>query len=200
LQIDLEFLRRHYASLSDEALRAVDTTELVEAARACHAEELARRGPASRPGASGEPLDTDEPDGDEEQPDWIEEAACACSFAAHPGTHHAPEAANARDVLKAAGIPSHLDLHAIEPSTEVHYEYRLMVPGKLNLQAAAVLDKEIFNVDIEAGWRTHFQALSDRELRAVDLQNLFGGLLDRIERVTRAYEEEVAARRLTLEP
>lgn len=69
-----------------------------------------------------------------------------------------------------------------------------MVPGGLNLEAASVLDKEIFNAEVEAEWRAHFAVLTDEELLGVDQEILFGGLLDRIERVRRAYDEEVTRR------
>jgi len=65
----------------------------------------------------------------------------------------------------------------------------------LNFEAESVLDKEIFNREAEAMWKTHFQTLSDEELQAVDLEVLVAGLKDRIERVTRAYKEELKQRR-----
>ena len=45
MQVDLEYLRRQYASLSDEALLALDRSELVETAQKCYDEELVRRKP-----------------------------------------------------------------------------------------------------------------------------------------------------------
>ena len=71
-----------------------------------------------------------------------------------------------------------------------------MVPNMLSLKAASALDKEIFNSEVEAEWKNYFEALSDGELRAVNTNILVGGLLDRIERVTKAYDEEIARRRL----
>ena len=49
MQLSIENLRRHYASLSDEALREIDRSELVEAARACYDHELAQREPLKMP-------------------------------------------------------------------------------------------------------------------------------------------------------
>ncbi len=69
-----------------------------------------------------------------------------------------------------------------------------MVPGKLSFEAESVLDKEIFNREIEGQWKTYFQMLSDDELQEVDLEGLLAGLTDRIARVTRAYEEELKQR------
>jgi hypothetical protein len=70
-----------------------------------------------------------------------------------------------------------------------------MVPGNLNFEAESVLDKEIFNREAEGIWQTHFQTLTDEELRAVDLELVFAGRKDWIERVTRAYNEEIKRRR-----
>ena len=69
-----------------------------------------------------------------------------------------------------------------------------MVPDNLNFEAESILDKEIFNWEAEATWKAHLQTLSDEELRAVDPQVVFGGLRDRIKRVTRAYQDELARR------
>jgi hypothetical protein len=213
VQINLDDLRRHYASLTDEALRAIDRSELVDMAQRGYDEELARREPA--PGRKSESLagpsvrvaPLDQPHDDEaesgfdvdtgEKPPWLEEAACACTFATFPGSNTA-DVENARDVLQNAGIPCYLALREIDPPSvtpQPQYEYRVMVPGGLNLQAASVLDKEIFNLEIEAEWKAHFEALSDEELLAVKKEVLFGGLLDRVERVTRAYDEELARRK-----
>jgi hypothetical protein len=43
MELDPEYLRQHYASLSDEALLAVDRTELVELANMIVDEEVSRR-------------------------------------------------------------------------------------------------------------------------------------------------------------
>ena len=43
MQPDLEFLRRHYAALSDEALLEIDRAELVDAARSLYDHELVER-------------------------------------------------------------------------------------------------------------------------------------------------------------
>ena len=70
-----------------------------------------------------------------------------------------------------------------------------MVPGALSLKAASVLDKEIFNPEVEAGWKTYFETLKDSELRALNPEILCAGLLDQVTRLKRAYAEEVARRR-----
>ena len=43
MPLDPEYLRHHYASLSDEALLELDRSELVETAQKCYDEELIRR-------------------------------------------------------------------------------------------------------------------------------------------------------------
>ena len=48
MQLKIEDLRRHYASLSDEALRAINRTELVEIAQQCYDQELAQREPLKK--------------------------------------------------------------------------------------------------------------------------------------------------------
>jgi hypothetical protein len=91
MPVDPESLRKHYASLSDEALLAIDGADLVEIARKILHDEIARRLPAP-PQANqrghvpqitrGRPdgLDGDEdidriPPGAGDEPDWLEEAA-----------------------------------------------------------------------------------------------------------------------------
>ena len=71
-----------------------------------------------------------------------------------------------------------------------------MVPGNFNLQATSTLERDLFNQEFETGWKTYLEVLSDEELLAVSPETVLCGLYDRIERVTRAYEEEVARRRL----
>jgi len=213
LQVDPEYLRQHYERLSDEALLEVDRADLVDVAQKCYDEELSRRGldahtrkarlergPAMS--SRSDPLDeleegveeTDDVTGAEDKPGWLQEAACVLSYSADLGV--VPECENARDVLQAAGIPCYLDLHEIEQSNapEQTHDWRVLVPGNFSLRATSVLEKAIFNPEIEAQWRTHLEALSDAELRAVTPRLAYGGLFDRLERVTRAYEEEMARR------
>ena len=189
MQIDPEEFRRHYASLSDEGLRELDRSELTGVAQKCYDEEVAVRD------LSPQQVETSAP------PDWIGESACACTFLSFPGSFSASDAANARAVLEAAGIPCHISVDEIGPEAPVddsplRYEYRLMVPGALNLHATSVLDREIFNLEVEADWATHFQALSDEELHALSPEVICAGLEDRITRLKRAYSAEMARREL----
>ena len=213
MELDPEYLRQHYDSLSDEALQAVDRNELVEMAQRILDEEIGRRG-------LGQPRDTrrtriiptqpDTPDEeaylDSEPPDtgdkpgWLEDAAEVYSQTVFTGTAPAPDAANARDVLEAAGIPCYLDLSEIpqekSAGLEPTHQWRLMVPGELNLRATSILERDIFNADFEADWKTHLETLSDVDLRAMNPEAVFCGLFDRIERVIRVYDEEIARRKL----
>lgn len=213
MQPDPESLRRYYDSLSDEALLEIDPVDLTDVARKIYDSERSRRRIAShaaaRPLAEGQSLADDfdldpEKDGDsdldvdvEDDPDWLIDASCACSFDATPGTNHAPDLDEARDVLEAAGIPCHAV--AREPEAEnaarrPSYSYDLMVPAALNLKAVSVLDKEFFNPRLESDWRSHFANLSDEELQALSLVDLTAGFLDRVERLTNAYNDEMARR------
>ena len=208
MQIDIEYLRRHYASLSDEALLAIDRGELVETAQACYDEELARREPRPDTGGfvglhmSGALQDRrdDEDDKDGEpgvgaRPKWLEQAACVGEFVPYPNTDAVSLAATAHDVLLAAGIPCYFALEKIVPESHPpEFEYRVLVPGALTLHAVSVLDREVFNPRVEATWRTHLEALSDEQLRALNLESLCAGMLDRIERLRRVYNHEIACR------
>ena len=205
MQIDPEYLRRHYASLSDDALASVNRNDLVDAARNCLDEERARRAPESRRHTlnAAEPdlaesLDQPDPD-DGVVPEWIDEASCVCAFADSPGTHVSPDAEHAQDVLQAAGIPCYVAVEEMAPETpsaKGRVEYRVLVPGALNLKAMSILDREIFNAALEADWKAHFEMASDEELTELRPEIICAGLADRIERLTRAYEDEIARRGL----
>jgi hypothetical protein len=71
-----------------------------------------------------------------------------------------------------------------------------MVPGKLNLRATGVLERDITNTEVEAHWKAQLEALSDEELRAMTPRIAFCGLFDRIARVNRVYDDEIAKRGL----
>lgn len=192
MPVDLEYLRQHYASLSDEALLEIDRSELVEAAQKCYEGELAARGLGSAESVGQKPgLD---------KPGWLDEASEVYSRIDAPGAAPGADLADARDALESAGIPCHLERsdvpaeqNAAPKPTQV---WRLMVPGDLNLHATSVLERDIFNAEFEAQWKTHLEMLSDEELQAMDPQDTFCGLFDRIERVTRAFDEEIARRGL----
>jgi hypothetical protein len=198
LPLDLEYLRRHYADLSDEGLQAIDRHGLVPAAQALYDEELARRAPWGKPVSPPPPVEEEEPaeeldDAEGVEPEWLEQAACAVAF-----TTSAP-AVNARDVLENAGIPCHLTREKVLPEdapSQPDAEYRVMVPGPQNLEAVSILDQEIFNEQLEAGWRAQMEILSDEELLALNPETICAGILDRAERLRRAYGEEKERRGL----
>ena len=200
MQIDRESLRRHYGSLSDDELLAVERSELTDAAQKCFDEEVDRRG--LEEGQESE----EAPDGEGYEgntfragvdPDWLQDAACACSFVSQPGGSAATDAENAREVLQDAGIPCQVFAVEVAASTgdqPAQYEYRVMVPGALNLKATSILDKELFNPQLEADWRTHFASMTDRELGALNPDAICAGLVDRVARLRRAYNDEVSRR------
>ena len=116
----------------------------------------------------------------------------------------AQQAADAADALRGAGIPCYLEMCELPPPEETSFaaathQWRVVVPGNLNLRATSVLEEEIFNPDIESEWKTHLEHLSDDELGEMDPQVVYAGLFDRIERITRAYEEEMLRRGLSME-
>jgi hypothetical protein len=218
MQVDPEYLRQHYNLLSDEALLSIDRSDLVEVAQKCYDAELARRGltplhgagriEESRPftgkrgGSTFEEAELEvEPGAMEERPDWLDEAAEVYSRDSVAGTVPASDMADARGALEAAGIPCHLELSEI-PEEEsagprITHQWRLMVPGHLNLPATSVLERDMFNQEFEAGWREYLETLSDDELSVMTLQSALCGLFDRVERATRAYNEEIARRELS---
>jgi hypothetical protein len=194
MQLDTEFLRQHYAAMSDEELREINREDLVEAARLIYDYEAARRTtPAPEPvrRVSG-------PKDEEVELDWLDDAAEAYSSYARPGTTDPSEGSvDARDALEAAGIPCHLEL-VEEPEQEdrMRFRWRVLVPGKLIHRAASVIDRDIFNAEFETQWKAHLEMLSDEDLRVMEPQYAFCGLYDRLERINRAYDEELQRRGL----
>ena len=188
---DPEYLRRHYASLSDEALLAIDRRELVEAAQKCFDDELAQRKLPLQRGGEAETTTV------EDKPAWADEASEVFSQVDRAATEPAAAIADARNALEAAGIPCYLDVSDPEeepPDPRPTKIWRLMVPGNLNQRATSILERDISNAEFEAEWRTHLEMLSDEELSAMDPKLAFCGLFDRVDRVTRAFEEELARR------
>ncbi len=201
MQINLDDLRDHYRSLTDDELLEIRRDELTEAAQQCYDEELEDRGlaEAETPAGDAESEYVEHPSGEftEEEADWLADAACACSFVTQPGGTAAEDAGNAREALEDAGIPCQVSVVEIAAATSdqpPQHEYRVMVPGALNLKATSILDKEIFNPQLESDWRTHFQELTDEQLRALTPDVICAGLADRMARLKRAYSDELARR------
>ena len=178
MEPNAEDLRRHYASLSDAALLAVERSDLTAIAQTCYDEELSKRDivPGQDNGADGE-----------NEPDWIEESVSACSFDSGPGNNSAPDLEEARNILESADIPCYVK---VSPAI-----CELLVPGGFHLSATSILDKEFFNLRLEAEWRTHLQELSDEDFDALKLEDLTAGLMDRVDRLTRAYIAEQERRK-----
>jgi hypothetical protein len=184
MQLDPDYLRRHYSSLSDEALLAINRNDLVEAAQAIFDEEVNRRREAEK-----NPLA------------WLNEASEVYSVAAAPEQSGEPAvASSARNLLEVAGIPCCLRLTEVlrtetpTPSPTPTSRWCLSVPAKENLRATSVLEQEIGNPEFEAIWRAYLQGLSEDELLAMDIKAALPGLFDRISRVKYAYKEEIARR------
>jgi hypothetical protein len=201
LRIDIEDFRRHYAALSDEELLEIDRSELAPVAQKCYDEELAKR-ELSEGGDEDLAFESSE-DREElagEEPDWFEGAAVACSFTSQfAGDDAAVKADHARAALEDAAIPCQLSVKHVQPPSEAtrpYTEYELLVPARLMLEAVSVLDKEVFNAEMEADWRTHMESLSDEELQAADPQAIVAGLYDRIQRLNKIYKEEMQRRGL----
>ena len=223
MQIDLDHIRRHYTSLSDEALLDINRAELVEAAQQCYDDELARRPwltkpkryerTAAAPVPSPEPEEDLEPERDrrtslpvpegaEEEPEWLAGSATACAFSAISamvrGTSVVPQLEEARHALIAAGIPSHLVVERMDPEPDLkpYFNYEVKVPGHSILEAVSTLDVEVFNPQSEQEWRGLFAAMSDDELIELDPHDLVSGWRDRVQRMLRVYTEEMDRRGL----
>src|SRR5258708_27294340 len=181
MQMDPEYLREHYASLSDEALRAIDRASLVEVAQRCYDDELRKRSATTHNLPDEEVEFEVEPPGAEDKPVWLEDAAEVYSWVVLPGSAAPSSAEDAHDALEDAGIPCYLDLFEDPPEQSIYPEpthrLRLMVPVKLNMRAASVLEREIQNPEFEAEWKMHLEALSDHELRETNPQVTFCGLI-----------------------
>ncbi len=189
MEITFESLRQLYQSLSDEELLAIERNELTGAAQKCFDAEVEKRGLAE--------AQESETVSAEEDPSWMQDAACACSYMSHPGDSAATDAENAREALYHAGIPCRVSAMEVAWPTgdqPVKHEYRVMVPGAFSLEAVSVLDKELFNPQMEADWSRHFASMTDQELGALNLDAICAGLVDRIARLKRAYNEEISRR------
>lgn len=200
MPIDPKYLREQYASLSDEALMEIHRADLVDAAQRCYDDELARRRAARHENAESDSESLRDPLSEEDKPAWLEDASEVFSRVDRPGALPADDIAAARDALDAEGIPCYVDLAELPQAEETPdaptHIWRVMVPGNLNFRATSVLDRDIFNADFEAEWKAHLETLSDDEVLDMNPELVFCGLFDRVERVTRAYDEEIARRKL----
>jgi PhnB protein len=120
MKVSVDDFRRQYAGLSDEALLDVDRQDLVEMARACYDEELARR---KLMAAAPVPAAVQAPESHAE----AEEFAVAATYDSQE------EARLARELLRAAGIRAHLGTGGLV----------LLVPLSTREEAREVLDAQI---------------------------------------------------------
>jgi len=213
MKIDPAEIQKRFAALDDEALLDVEPDELSELARKLYDEECARRGldgaaaeedwdgeadadnrasaPDEIPDAAGE--------GGEEQPEWMDDGVCVCTFEVNPGSAGVADVTRARAVLLAAKIPCSLAVAELPPLREGHpprKEASLFVPGPLHLHASSVLDRDLFNATHEEEWQRHFEEISDDDLLALRPEVFTAGLLDRVARMKRVYAGELARRGL----
>lgn len=213
MKLDLEYVREYYGSLTDEALLAVDRSDLVEMAQQCYDGEISRRGLArprrfpdadnlqAAPVLPDYPLEVGagrEAPGAGGKPAWADDAAEAYSVVVTPRDSEL-RAADACEVLEKAGIPCYSEMIELtpeekQPSPGTH-RWRIMVPRNLSWRAMSTLAREFSNPDFEAGWKAHLETISDKDIPAMHPKIVFCGLYDRIERATRVYEEEMARRR-----
>jgi hypothetical protein len=136
VQVSADDFRRHFELLSDAALLETNREDLVESARGCYDEEVARRGLNSPP-AGGEP------------------AAEPVTHQASPGeelvviaTYIIPEEASlARGLLESAEIPYHLEN---EFAALGGFQLRLLVPAAFEAEALEVLEAEISDEELAA--------------------------------------------------
>jgi hypothetical protein len=217
MRIDPEDLRRHYELLSDEGLLDIDRSDLAPVAQGIYDHEITRRGldhppeqeveayhyplpifkaGADRDFASELRADTD----DGPPPAWLEDAACPWSAYIYPNGDYMVTGAEVQTVLRDAGIPNRIVVKPPEPEAEPpsmsRSLYCVMVPGDRGTHACSVVERKVFNRIAEAEWRSQLQAFSDEELRALNPEDFWGALLDRAERMKRAYVDEIARRML----
>ncbi len=210
-------MRRHYESLSGEGLLNIDRSDLAPVAQRIFDQEIARRGlehppeqeqeeesyqrpsPVFKPGlerdfASEFGADSD----DGPPPAWLEDAACSWSTDIHPGVDYMGTGAEVQAALKDAGIPNRIVVKPPEPKppSTPRSVYCVMVPGELGTRACGGVERNFFNRLAEAEWRSQLQAFSDEELGALNPEDFWGALLDKAERMKRAYRDEMARRKL----
>jgi PhnB protein len=124
MKVSAEDFRHQYAGMSDEGLLDVDRNDLVEVARACYDEELARRN-LKVPSAS---VEADAVESHEEG----EEFAVAATYESQE------EAKLARELLRGAGIRAHLGAGGLA----------LLVPVSTREDAREVLNAQLSDEEL----------------------------------------------------
>ena len=132
-----------------------------------------------------------------EAPEWLEEGICVFALQMAPGDESASRLDDAVAILEDAGVPCHAVIKEVErPNRQAYLEGELLVPTSQHLRATSLLDLHLLNEEVEAEWKGHFGTLSDDELMELEAEDLVAGLLDRAERLKRAYEDELLKRGL----
>ena len=124
MKVSAEDFRRQYAGLSDEALLDVDRRDLVELARACYDEELARRQLKAYSPATAK--------SEREPDDEGEDFAVAATYVSEE------DARMARELLKSAGIRAHLGAGGLA----------LLVPVSTRENAREVLNAQVSDEEL----------------------------------------------------
>ncbi len=197
MDLDLNELRRQFEALSDEALLEIDRDELVEMAQRCYDQELQIRKirPEVRKGSVNQADESIELEwAGQEEPDWLVDAMSVMTVSMkYRNDDTLQRAHDAVEILAKVGVPCYVRGHGEDRAVE---EYQLMVPVKQHLQALSVLDRDLLNAEHEADWKAHFETMSDEELLELDEDALVAGMRDRIDRLVRAYEDELLKRGL----
>jgi len=203
MPLDPEYLRQHYASLSDDSLLEIDRGDLVEIEQRCYDDEVEKRQLLS-PGGDFEQAVSESHTtahgrhAHDDPPDWLDEGSEVYGATILPGLVVAPEIDQARASLEAEGIPCFVDILEDPPepgsSSRPASRWRVLVPGDLNLHASSVLERDMLNTGFVNGWKHHLEMLSDEDLRETRPEVVFCGLYDRIARVVRAYKDELSRR------
>lgn len=182
MAIDLDQLRRQYSEMTDDALLEIERGELVDEALQCLDGELTRRGLGV--------VRRYAPVHEGEEPEWLAEAMTAMSSVGGEVS-----VTDARHVLDRAGIACFIVDREPEKDGDPVISQLVVPPGQ-HLLALSILDRDFFNPQTEADWKSHFEALNDQELLDIDADLLVAGMRDRIERLVRAYEDELLKRGL----
>lgn len=206
MAFDPEHLRKHYQSLSDDALLEIDETELVPEAAAILEAELDERG-LLEPAEDGD-YDTE---GDEEgsapslssriagryrldsaHQDWEEEAAVVLTT-----VELSDDIVDARRALQEIGMPAKIRREeAVTEGGTLRAYHELIVPGQWALDAISIVDRDVLNQHAEQDWVVHFETMSDEDFSSLDIDILLAGMEDRLERLKNAYYREREARKL----
>jgi hypothetical protein len=159
VDVTAQDFRRHFEALSDEALLAVDPSELVKSARACYDEEIGRRGLTSS--TSPTESETSSAAADDTSPKTPEEElVCVADF------DYMDEAEIAQGLLQSASIPATLlseqGLSMMSISGAAN-GVRLMVPSAMADQALAILVTPLSDEELAAQAEAAGEAADEAE-------------------------------------